>query len=153
MGSLIASPYQPRSVLMLLLSVSLLPLVGCGPAGPKTVPVSGTVTLNGQPVPHLVVHFMPDEGRPSWGYTDEQGRFTLNYTRDRDGAELGKHKVWFVYEPKAQDAGQEMEWMKSGPPRASEELAAALQKYGSDSASPLTLDVQQSESDLQLKLD
>jgi hypothetical protein len=32
-------------------------------------------------------------GRPSWGQTDEQGRFKLNYDRGHDGALIGKHTV------------------------------------------------------------
>ena len=35
-------------------------LVGCGESGPKLVPVSGTVTLNGKPLEGAAVAFQPD---------------------------------------------------------------------------------------------
>ena len=47
---------MPRLVLTLcLLSVCLL--CGCADKGPKTYPVSGTVTLDGQPLAEGIVHF------------------------------------------------------------------------------------------------
>ena len=56
---------------------------GCGDGGPRVVPVTGTVTRNGKPVPNLFINFMPEAGRPSWGHSDEQGQFTLEYDRER----------------------------------------------------------------------
>jgi hypothetical protein len=44
----------------LLAGVSLLVGVGCGPAGPTTYPISGTVKYKGQPVPAGNLHFDPD---------------------------------------------------------------------------------------------
>jgi len=77
----------------------LLATVGCG-SGPKFVPVSGTVTLNGQPYGKAVVNFQPisttgdpNPGRGSGAHTDENGRYTL-VTDDGDkGAIVGKHRI------------------------------------------------------------
>jgi hypothetical protein len=44
-------------------------------------------------VTNAYVDFVPDQGRPSWGLTDERGHFKLNYDRGHDGAVVGKHKV------------------------------------------------------------
>lgn len=47
-------------MLRAILLVSVLFLVfasGCGPAGPKTFPVSGTVTLDGKPLAEGTIHF------------------------------------------------------------------------------------------------
>src|SRR5262249_54770418 len=74
---------------------------GCGDGGPRVVPVTGTVTRNGKPVPNLFINFMPEAGRPSWGHSDEQGQFTLEYDRERKGAEVGKHKVFVKLRPAA----------------------------------------------------
>ena len=66
------------------------------------VPVSGRVTLNGQPLAGAHVTFQPRSGknapRPagtgSVGHTDEQGRFSLRMVEpDRPGAVVGDHSV------------------------------------------------------------
>src|SRR4051812_2168567 len=71
-------------------------LVGCGP---RIVPVAGTLTRNGRPVPNVTVYFQPASGRPSLGNCDAEGKFTLGYTRERSGAKLGSHTVYVVYFP------------------------------------------------------
>ena len=72
---------------------------GCG--AKNIAPVSGRVTLDGNPVSDLAVTFMPvaegteTPGGPSGATTDENGCFTLRMggTHNRDGAVVGKHKV------------------------------------------------------------
>ncbi len=75
-------------------------VAGCaGPAGdpnrPKTVPVSGTVTYNGDPVEGATVTFMTDsaEGKGAVGRTDASGHFTLMTFEPGDGAVPGNYKV------------------------------------------------------------
>jgi 5-hydroxyisourate hydrolase-like protein (transthyretin family) len=63
----------------------------------EVVPVSGTVTYQGQPVAGVTVEFEPESGRPSQGLTDENGRFVLNYTIHENGAQVGTHKVTFTW--------------------------------------------------------
>jgi hypothetical protein len=70
--------------------------VGCGGPSdfPEIAPVTGTVTMDGQPVPNAIVTFQPLEaGRPSYARTDENGRYEMIYTNDNPGARLGKHLV------------------------------------------------------------
>lgn len=68
--------------------------LGCGPAdGLHLATVTGTVTLEGQPVPEAVVMFTPEAGGGSSGVTDVDGRFQLTYNSDRQGAVVGKHQV------------------------------------------------------------
>ena len=76
---------------------ALLLLTGCG--GPKFVPVSGTIKLNGEPYPRAVVTFQPiskpddpNPGRGSSSYTDANGRFTLECGTTK-GALVGMHRV------------------------------------------------------------
>ena len=54
-------------------------LAGCGGAGdaPETVAASGTVTVDGKPMPRLSVAFIPTSGKLATGETDDQGNFTL----------------------------------------------------------------------------
>jgi hypothetical protein len=59
-----------------------LVLVGCSPAPPQIVPVSGTVTLDGKPLPNAEVRFIPtrdglDGNMVGIGVTDDDGKYTL----------------------------------------------------------------------------
>jgi hypothetical protein len=81
-----------------LAGLAALAAVGCG--GPRYVPVSGVVTLNGKPYPGAVVNFQPVAtggdaypGRGSYGHTDSEGRFTLVVDDKVKGAVVGKHRV------------------------------------------------------------
>ena len=53
-------------------------------------PVSGTVTLDGTPLKSASVTFQPqDGGRPSFGVTNDQGRYVLEYSLNELGAKVG----------------------------------------------------------------
>jgi hypothetical protein len=79
---------------------------GCGHRGPELGDVSGTVKLDGQFVEDLQIEFQPDEeGAPSYGVTDANGRYSLQYSPDRTGAIVGKHTVRITgerYDPETQ---------------------------------------------------
>jgi hypothetical protein len=80
----------PYSVLLLLLAA----MPACGPSGPRPVPVSGTVTVDGQPMAGASVMFMPQsEGRPGVGVTDEAGKFRLTSGSSQEGVLPGPYKV------------------------------------------------------------
>lgn len=68
-------------------------LTGCT-TGPRLVPVKGVLTYKGTPVAKVQLDFVPETGRPSWGQTDADGRFVLEYDSNNKGAVLGKHKVF-----------------------------------------------------------
>jgi hypothetical protein len=132
-----------------VLSLGILALPGCGSRGPEIVDVTGTVTRGGEPVEDLEVHFVPDEGRPSWGLTDAQGRFTLNYSRDRDGAVVGRHRVFVRYMPH----DPEIEFAIS---QGNYEFPAGIEaieaKYGRLEDTPLEFELED-DAHLELKLD
>lgn len=82
-----------------LLLVSLA-LVSCNKGGPKIVPVSGTVYMDGKPLANVDIAFQPigsaenpNPGRGSTGRTDENGRFTLMIDGSIDGAVVARHRV------------------------------------------------------------
>jgi len=82
-----------RSSLAFMAFAAILVLGGCGQQGRlTTVPVRGTVTLDGKPLPYGQVLFMPDNGRVAKGEIVD-GRFTLGTYSASDGAVLGKHRV------------------------------------------------------------
>ena len=121
-----------------------LQVCGCDSGGPKIVKVAGVLTRNGKPVPNLEVYFMPTHGRNSVATADAQGRFDLGYTADQDGALVGTHTVFVIF----------------NPPQAGAERAAApadirpiLEKYGSKDTSPIRVEITKAVSDLEIKLD
>lgn len=74
------------------LILAVLLFHGCGGAErPPLARVTGIVTVGGTPLADAKVTFTPEEGRPSFGNTDSNGRFELVYTADSKGAMLGKH--------------------------------------------------------------
>lgn len=124
-------------------------LAGCG-GGPNIVNVTGRVTRGGQPVKDLTLSFEPESGRPSWGLTDADGRFTLHYSRERDGAVVGKHRVYVAYDPQPADPNAEIARLE-GRVELPQDIKAILAKYGRDN-SDLTFDIQKAQ-DLEIKLD
>ena len=69
-------------------------LVGCGRSGPELAPVSGRVTLDGQPLSGARLMFQPEAtGSPSYGATDRDGLYELGYKRGVNGAMIGWHIV------------------------------------------------------------
>jgi hypothetical protein len=87
----------------LALLVSVPFLSGCGA---KPVKVTGTVTLNGQPVEGATVQFVPvnDGGRPAVGTTGADGGFSLTTIENHDGAMPGEYKVVITYNPPVETA-------------------------------------------------
>lgn len=74
-------------------------LVGCF-GSDKIVPVSGVVTLDGEPLSGAVVGFEPiaqegdlEAGYGSYAKTDDDGRYTLRSLKNEDGAMVGQHRV------------------------------------------------------------
>ncbi len=70
-----------------------LACLGCGSSGPPLGTVSGTVTLDGEPVTNGLVAFTPEAGgRGSTGMTDANGKYELAFV-EGPGALIGAHKV------------------------------------------------------------
>ena len=104
-----------RSQLTQLLGSSILlagllgTLSGCGPSGPEIGEVSGVVSMGGAPVPGASITFYPVTGRQSFGKSDQEGRYTLEYAQDQPGAVTGQHRV------KTMTGGMGAPSMPSGP--------------------------------------
>ncbi|MGL4465590.1 MAG: hypothetical protein ACRDD1_05985 [Planctomycetia bacterium] len=87
----------------LVLSASFLFAVGCGggdPTGPKLVPASGRVTLNGSSLDGASVYFVPEqvEGRNvgAAAVSGSDGKYRLKYRGEKPGAVPGSYKVFVV---------------------------------------------------------
>ncbi|WP_146118486.1 carboxypeptidase-like regulatory domain-containing protein [Blastopirellula marina] len=69
-------------------------LVGCGGPTGDMGTVTGTVTLDGAPLPGVMVTFTPADGeRESFGVTNSSGVYKLRYTTQIMGAKKGEHQV------------------------------------------------------------
>ena len=67
-------------------------IAGCGSEGPKFVEVTGTVTLDGNPLKAGTVMFFPTDGPASTGPIID-GKFRLYSSGEQIGAVPGKHQV------------------------------------------------------------
>jgi hypothetical protein len=149
----------------LLLTACFLSGAGCG-GSEKVVKVTGKVTRNDQPVPGIVLSFVPqavtDTG-VSTGTTDDSGEYKLSVAKTgKSGAVVGTHKVWVSLPRTLSKPPNKEETLKAGgkpkkkgpatgekPPA---ELTAILKKYGNLDKSPLKVDVIGS-GPIDLKLD
>lgn len=79
----------------ILICVFLM-IAGCN-SGPEDMPeigtVTGTVTLDGQPLEAADIFFAPENGRTSTGTTDAAGKYELTYNPTTKGAKIGKNMV------------------------------------------------------------
>lgn len=88
--------FHKSALMVVVLNLFVISLVGCGRVdGPQVADVSGTVTLDGQPLPGVNIQFAPDGpgGSPSFGGTNQNGQYRLLFSPTKAGAMLGKHRV------------------------------------------------------------
>ncbi|MCA9049370.1 MAG: hypothetical protein KDA89_11615 [Planctomycetaceae bacterium] len=96
------SLFSPERVTGFLLCVLI---VGCGPAvdtGERVsvVPVSGTLSFQGQPLTGYQVTVMPKEGaRVATGVSDASGHFVLGTNEAGDGCPAGPCRIAIVWSP------------------------------------------------------
>jgi hypothetical protein len=83
-----------RRQLGILLAAATLSLTGCG--GPRIVPVSGVVRIDGNPVPAGFIQVIPDGYRPATGKIQPDGRFTLTTLDPDDGCLVGTHPAVII---------------------------------------------------------
>jgi hypothetical protein len=122
------------AALALLLGVS-----GCSGSG--LVKASGKLTYKGQPVPSTLVTFQPEDGsRRSTGVTDDEGNFTLRFSRTQEGVKRGTHVVSLKYEV---STDEELHKIK---PKASKELKKVIAQYGDPKKAPRDLRYEVTES-------
>lgn len=82
-----------------VLGLFIIAWMGCtrgGTDGPKQVPVSGTVTLDGKPLANAMITFAPagkTRGAGASGRTDKDGRYQLTYLRGKMGTPAGQYRV------------------------------------------------------------
>src|SRR5262249_29896242 len=107
----------------------LVGLTGCGSQG--LAPVTGHLTYKGKPVTNAYVDFKPESGeRPSWGQTDQEGHFQLEFDRKNKGAVMGKHKVSVRMRPVT--VAEQEAVMEGRQPPLSAEMKEFFAKYSAE---------------------
>jgi hypothetical protein len=87
-----------QTLLALVVATTTIGLVGCG-SGAKTGEVTGTVTLDGNPVPGLEVNFVPIDislGTTATGYTQASGQYELFLPGKKTKTPVGDYTVRIV---------------------------------------------------------
>src|SRR5262245_35652371 len=96
------NPTNDMTWFVVVASLSLLVIPGCGEKEPEFGQVSGVVRVNGQPQGRLLVRFLPDPEKGNAlpyiasGKTDKDGKYSLHYAwqdKEGDGAPVGWHRV------------------------------------------------------------
>jgi hypothetical protein len=103
---------------------------------PELAQVTGTVTLDGKPLPQASVVYVPvahgdQASRPANGVTDESGLYKLQYSTTQSGARPGKYQVSIST---FRDQGED--WSGNEVPGAPETVPSVY-----NSASTLTAEV------------
>ncbi|MCH2115794.1 MAG: carboxypeptidase regulatory-like domain-containing protein [Pirellulales bacterium] len=87
--------FKTNTIRLLNLSVILAIALGCSSGDrPELGQVTGTVTLDGEPMPDAMVQFWRKGFRASKALTKPDGTFELVYLRDIKGVALGAHDVY-----------------------------------------------------------
>ena len=86
--------FMQRTFLLIGLTVLAMHTAGCGPSGPQTYPVTGTVTFKGEPVPEGEILLTPIEGDygPEPGKIRE-GKFELRARAGQKRVEIRASRI------------------------------------------------------------
>ena len=100
---------QISRFLLLAVVLTTATILGCGDGRPQRVPVSGQVLIDGEPLTHGFVRFVPENDRPSRSDIGPDGRFTLGCYDLDDGAVTGTHRVAVIANKPADEFT--MQWL------------------------------------------
>lgn len=158
------------------LLVTFTAILGCGsapvPTGPILVPVEGTLTLDGKPLPFKSLLLSPIDGtrgKGAAGYTNGQGRFRLmavisDTLQDLPGCPPGHYRV-IVTEPMIPISEEDFKTASQSDTGESREPAVALlirdpiatsnvpDIYTSENTTPLEIEIRDGNEALEIELD
>ena len=120
----------------LVVACLLLPASGCADGRPARVPVSGIVTIDGEPLTNGTIRFVPEVGRAAIGSIDTQGRFSLTCYELDDGVPPGVHRVSITA---TEPVGDKVRWH-------------APKKYSNHKTSGLTQQIDAAVDNLQIEI-
>ena len=136
----------------------LFACAGCGPHLPEVVPVSGVVTINGEPLPNARITFAPlldsfGAESNSTAVSDAEGRFQLvcQYN-DQPGAVVGQHVVMVTESDLPEKMRAEQDGRIVAKYRAGLGNRPIPPAYASFTQSPLKLEVTPDQAEYELTL-
>jgi hypothetical protein len=160
-GATKLSPSEPTGIASwdrgLWLSAVLL-LAGCGTAPSagydsiELLDVSGTVTLDGQPLPNAVVTFEAEDGQFSYGLTDSSGHYRLQLDSEMDGVRPGTKTVRISTTRKILGLNSDEEGGDAPTDEANDEPAGERVPAKFNSESTLVADVSPSQTTFDFEL-
>jgi hypothetical protein len=131
-----------------------------------TYPVTGTVTMKGQPLEGATVVFVPAEGathEPASGITDAAGKFKLSTFLADDGAQEGDYRIkvskFDIRKPTKEEQDkyisiEEEQKMQFGDEKPTPPAKNVLNpKYANETTSGFTFTVKKGENSVELKLE
>ena len=121
------------------MGAGILLLAGCD-SGPRIVPASGRVLMNGKPLTGHVgfVRVVPAGARPATGRIDPaDGRFTLTTYETGDGCVEGTHPAAVIVNT---TVGNRLIWI-------------APERYGDDATSGLTVEIKGEKAEVEIRLE
>ena len=91
------------------MAVAIAGLAGCGNSSdrPELGQVTGTITLDGEPLRGIAVVFYPENGRPARGKTNDEGKYELTYIRETKGTKLGPNRVEVAPDEEGEEDAEE----------------------------------------------
>ncbi len=125
-----------------LVCAALALFAGCGSSNPPTAQVTGTVTLDGDPVEGATVLFLPDDTtlKAATASTQADGTYALTTFEAGDGAMPGSYKVkvhkYDLPEGGMNPYGESQTADEIQPMTQEEELAAMEAAYSAADAKP-----------------
>jgi hypothetical protein len=121
--------------------IGTLVFAGCRSDLPQTYSASGAVTLNGKPLPNVIVTFLPvSGGRSASGTADSQGSFRLSTFGVDDGAMAGKYEVTIIPKDPPPMAGDSDPGMTQ-PSKPTKYTPPFPGRYGMPKESKLTAEI------------
>lgn len=142
-----------------VLILAALVFVGCKPSTPPIVPVSGTVTVDGKPLPHAKVWFTPTVPGVNGDFmasavTDEEGKYVLVSANGESGVCSCQCKVTVSEGPIPEEL--RAKGQAGGPQiakfRKSLKNRPIPRRYMTLGQSPLVLEISEETSDYPLEL-
>ena len=140
--------------------VPVLLIAGCSSGGPSTVPVKGTLTIDGQPANNITITFSPlDASLEAATGTVTNGQFELfSGVEGKPGAVPGKYKI--VLAATAGSLDDAMKMMQSsegggpptGDPTAKANKAPFPDKYLSAGTSDKEVEVTSGSNDIKIEI-
>ncbi len=131
-----------RLLLGCLVAALLFTTSGCG--GPEIAPVSGKITVGGQPVGRGSVTFMPDQdkgtsGKVAVGDIQSDGSYSLRTFDTDDGALVGHHRV--IISGRGLEDAENMAPDPNIPPRYANPAQSGLTAEVKSGSNPINFDL------------